>query len=143
MQPSQSSRRLPLAAIIAVVIGAGGALALAGTNPSRSEYEAHAGRQLVTLATQELCENSGLPMVLRLWIRDCPRLVASQQPTLAALAGRFTTRRNLLVASIYTTRVGGQELLPGLTLPGVEVVTLAGAGRFLTLHTQTSDGGAE
>ena len=143
MQPSQSSRRLPLAAIIAVVIGAGGALALAGTNPSITEYEAHAGRQLVTLATQELCENSGLPMVLRLWIRDCPGLVASQQPTLAALAGRFTTRRNLLVASIYTTRVGGQELLPGLTLPGVEVVTLAGAGRFLTLHTQPSDGGAE
>ena len=143
MQPSQSSRRLPLAAIIAVVIGAGGALALAGTNPSITEYEAHAGRQLVTLATQELCENSGLPMVLRLWIRDCPGLVASQQPTLAALAGRFTTRRNLLVASIYTTRVGGQELLPGLTLPGVEVVTLAGAGRFLNLHTQTSDGGAE
>ena len=143
MQPSQSSRRLPLAAIIAVVIGAGGALALAGTNPSMTEYEAHAGRQLVTLATQELCENSGLPMVLRLWIRDCPGLVASQQPTLAALAGRFTTRRNLLVASIYTTRVGGQELLPGLTLPGVKVVTLAGAGRFLTLHMQTSDGGAE
>ena len=51
-------------AIIAVVIGAGGALALAGTNPSMKEYEAHAGRQLVTLATQELCENSGLPMVL-------------------------------------------------------------------------------
>ena len=143
MQRSQSSRQLPLAAIIAVVIGAGGALALAGTNPSMQEYEAHAGEQLVTLATRELCANNGLPMVLRLWIRDCPGLVASQQSTLAALAGRFTTRRNLIVASIYTTQVGGQELLPGLTLPGVEVVTLAGAGRFFTLRTTTSDGGAE
>ena len=107
------------------------------------EYEAHAGQQLVTLATRELCENSGLPMVLRMWIRDCPGLVASQQSTLAALAGRFTTRRNLILASIYTMRVGGQELLPGLKLPGVEVVTLAGAGRFFTLRTTTSDGGGE
>ena len=107
------------------------------------EYEAHAGEQLVNLATRELCDDSGLPMVLRLWIRDCPGLVASQQSTLAALAGRFTTRRNLIVASIYTTRLGGQELLPGLKLPGVEVVTLAGAGRFFTLQTTTSNGGAE
>ena len=132
-----------MAAIIAVVIGAGGALALAGTNPSMRDYEAHAGQQLVTLATRELCENSGLPILLRLWIRDCPGLVASQQSTLAALAGRFTTRRNLIVASIYTMRVGGQELLPGLTLPGVEVVTLAGAGSFFTLQTTNSDGGVE
>ena len=82
-------------------------------------------------------------MVLQLWIRDCPELVASQQAALAALAVRFTSRRNLGVASLYTTSIGGQPLLPGLTLPEVEVLTLGVAGQFVLLRTETDAGSLE
>ena len=83
-----------------------GVLSLVFSNPSMDDYEAHAGAQLVKLGTQELCEAPNLPMVLRLWIRDCPALVASQQETLAQVADRFTTRWDLVIASVYITKIG-------------------------------------
>ena len=143
MPPSVDPRRLPVPAVLAVCIGAGSAAALAWTNPTPEEYRAHAGEQLVAFASRELCNDKGLPMVLRLWIRDCPGLIASQKSTLADLAGRFTTRWNFLVGSVYTTRIGGQELLPGFAIPRAEVVTLAVGGRFILLRTETSAGGLE
>lgn len=79
-------------------------------------------------------------MLLRLWVRDCPQLVASQQQALASLAARFTTRLNLGVASIYTTQLGGQELAPGVSLPRVKAVTLAAAGRFVMLRSERDNG---
>ena len=141
MQRPASQRQVPVAAALAALTAAGAALALAFTNPSLSDYEAHAGDQLVALLSKELCTSEGLPMVLRLWIRDCPQLVASQRKALAQLAGRFTTRVNLGVASLYTTRVGGQQLLPGFTLPTAEVVTLGIAGRFVLIRSDTDAGG--
>ena len=122
MQRPASQRQVPVAAALAALTAAGAALALAFTNPSLSDYEDHAGEQLVVLLSKELCTSEELPM-LRLWIRDCPQLVASQRQALAQLAGRFTTRVNLGVASMYTTRVGGQQPA-GVTLPTAEVVTL-------------------
>ena len=77
------------------------------------DYEAHAGAQLVKLGTKELCDAPTLPMVLRLWIRNCPELIASQRDALAALAGQFTTRRNLVVASLYSTRMEGKGVAAG------------------------------
>ncbi len=141
MQRPASQRQVPVAAALAALTAAGAALALAFTNPSLSDYEDHAGEQLVVLLSKELCTSEGLPMVLRLWIRDCPQLVASQRQALAQLAGRFTTRVNLGVASMYTTRVGGQQLLPGVTLPTAEVVTLGVAGRFVLIRSDTDAGG--
>jgi len=120
-----------------------GILSLAFSNPSLDDYQAHAGDQLVRLGTKELCDEPSLPMVVRLWIRNCPELIASQRDALAALAGQFTTRRNLVVASLYSTRMGGQELLPGLRLPGVDVLTLGVAGRFVILRTDSSSGARE
>ena len=117
-----------------------GVLSLVFSNPSLEDYEAHAGDQLVTLGTQELCDEPTLPMVLRLWIRNCPELIASQRDALAALAGQFTTRRNPVLASLYSTRMGGQELLSGLRLPGFDVLTLGVAGRFVILRTDASSG---
>ncbi len=114
--------------------------ALVVTNPSMGDYKQHAGAQLVRLATEELCDRQGLPMVLRLWIRDCPRLVADQRAGLETLAGRFTQRLNLGVASVFTTRVGGQDLLPSLRLPGYTITTLGLAGHFITLSSR-ADGG--
>ena len=120
-----------------------GALSLVFSNPSLDDYQAHAGDQLVALGTKELCDEPSLPMVVRLWIRNCPELIASQRDTLSALAGQFTTRRNLVVASLYSTRMGGQELLPGLRLPGFDVLTLGVAGRFVILRTDASSGSQE
>ena len=120
-----------------------GALSLVFSNPSLDDYQAHAGDQLVALGTKKLCDEPSLPMVVRLWIRNCPELIASQRDTLSALAGQFTTRRNLVVASLYCTRMGGQELLPGLRLPGFDVLTLGVAGRFVILRTDASSGSQE
>ncbi len=142
MQPFGPHRRIPFAAFVALVFGASSAAILAWTNPSPEDYKVHAGEQLVVFATRELCDGDGLTMMFRLLIRNCPELVASQQGALGDLAGRFTTRWNALVFSIYITRIGGQELLPGLRLPSAEVVTLAGAGRFFTLKTTTSIDGS-
>ena len=124
-------------------IAAVGVLSLVVSNPSLEDYQTHAGDQLVRLGTKELCDEPTLPMVLRLWIRNCPELIASQRNALAALAGQFTTRRNLVVASLYSTRMGGQELLPGLRLPGFDVLTLGMAGRFVILRTDASSGSQE
>jgi hypothetical protein len=95
------------------------------------------------LGTQELCEAPTLPMVLRLWIRNCPELIASQRDALAVLAGQFTTRRNLVLDSLYSTRMEGKELLPGLRLPGFDVLSLGVAGRFVILRTDAINGAEE
>ena len=129
--------------MLAVGIGAAGAMALAVTNPSLEDYKQDAGNRLVKLATLELCEERGLPMLLRLWIKDCPDLVASQKRVIADLAGQFTTRWNFGVASVFSTRIGGQELLPGLRLPGLDVLTVGIGGRFLVLRTETDSGGLQ
>lgn len=143
MPPSVHHRRIPVAALSALGAGAICAAALAWTNPSREDYQDHAGEQLVDYATRELCGEKGLPMLLKLWIRDCPELIASQQQVLADLSGRFTTRWNFAIGSVYITRIGGQELLPGLRIPKAEVITLAVAGQFVPLRTETSAGGSE
>ena len=124
-------------------IAAVGVLSLVVSNPSLEDYQAHAGDQLVRLGTKELCDEPTLPMVLRLWIRNCPELIASQRDALAALAGQFTTRRNLVVVSLYSTQMGGQEMLPGLRLPGIDVLTLGVAGRFVILRTDASKGASQ
>ena len=106
------------------------------TNPSLEDYAVPAGEQVGAYRSDELCQGAGLPMVLQLWIRDCPGLVASQQAALAALAVRFTSRRNFGVASLYTTSIGGQLLIPGLTLPEAEMLTLGVAGQFVLLQNR-------
>ena len=62
-------------------VAAAGVLSLVVSNPSLEDYQAHAGDQLVRLGTKELCDEPTLPMVLRLWIRNCPELIASQRDT--------------------------------------------------------------
>ena len=109
------------------------------------DYSDYAGDQLVELATEELCEQKGLPMVLRLWIRNCPELIAAQQPVLASFAGqdKYTKRLNFVLGSLYTTKWDGRNLLPKLRLPSYTVTTIAGAGRFLTIQTRTDPGNVE
>ena len=134
---------LPALKLFAGGVAAAVVLSLVFSNPSLEDYQANAGDQLVTLGTKELCNEPTLPMVLRLWIRNCPELIASQRDALAALAGQFTTRRNLVVASLYSTQMGGREMLPGLRLPGFDVLTLGMAGRFVILRTDAIKGASE
>ena len=127
---------------MALLLG-GSVTALAVTNPTKEDYSANAGTQLVGLATNELCDQRVFPLVLQLWIKDCPRLIADQESTLASLANQFTRRWNLGVASVYLTTVGGQDLLPTLRLPRYSVTTLGAAGQFWVLNTQSDAGTLE
>jgi len=131
---------LPVTALLAASFGVAGALALIWTNPSFDDYEAHAGDQLVLLAAEELCEENAISMLLRLWVKDCSALVTSQRGALADLAGRFTTRWNFGIGSLYITQLGAETLLPGLRLPEVEVLSLGLAGRFVILRAETNPG---
>ena len=131
---------LPVTALLAASFGVAGALALIWTNPSFDDYEAHAGDQLVLLAAEELCEENAISMLLRLWVKDCSALVTSQRGALADLAGRFTTRWNFGIGSLYITEMRAETLLPGLRLPEVEVLSLGFAGRFVILRAETNPG---
>ena len=111
------------------------------TNLTADDYAEHAGRQLVTVLSAELCRSEAVPMLLRLDSR-LPRHGGFSAATLADVAARFT-RLNLGVASIYITQLGGQELAPGLRLPRVKAMTLAVAGRFVMLRTERDDGSLE
>ena len=130
-------------AAAAVLVVAGSSAALVLTNPSREDYQDFAGETLVNLATKEVCERQTLPMVLQLWISDCPRLIADQKPALALLANQFTRRWNLGLASVYVTTVGGQNLLPALRLPRYSVTSLGLAGKFLLLNAHSDAGKLE
>ena len=143
MPRSVLQRQGPIAAVLAAFVTLGVGLGLVVTNPCMKDYEEQAGEQLVAFLSSELCQGEGLPMVLQLWIRDCPGLVSSQQAALATLAVNATSRLNFGVVSLFTTKVGGQRLLPGLTLPEVDVLTLGVAGQFVLLRTVSDPGSLE
>lgn len=115
----------------------GATAALVVTNPNLNDYEAYAGEQLVELASEEICGTGGLPMLMRILVKDCPGVISSQQPTLSALAGRFSSRLNLGLLSVFTTEIGGQTLLPGLRLPRYKIISVGIAGHVFTVHVQT------
>ncbi len=112
---------------------------LALTNPDPAAFEDYAGFRLSGLLREELCQQNGLPLMLRLVIRDCPALVEAQRSALGRLARLQTRRRNLGVLSLYVTTLGGQQLLPDLRLPRYHALTLAVAGQFLVLRASASD----
>lgn len=127
--------------LLGVVIAAGATTGLVLTNPDRTDFQHFAGERLTELIRRELCHEDGLPMMLRLLIHDCDGLVASQSNVFARLALAHTVRRNFGIFSLYTTELGGQEVLPNLRLPHYRAVTLAGAGHFVMLRTEQSKGG--
>ena len=129
-------------AVAAVLAMAASGMALAFTNPSPEEFKSYAGGQLVSVISDELC-GGGLPLVLQLWVNDCPRLIRDQEPALAELAGQFSRRLNLGLFSIYTTELGGQDLLPTLRLPEYSVMTLGIAGQFVILQAKSDAGKIE
>ena len=121
--------------IVALLMGG----ALVATNPDERDFEAFAGEQLVALADQELCSNNGLPMVARLLIQNCSELIQGQQAVLGQLAAAASRRTNAGFFSLYSTQIGGQTLLPGLTLPRYQILTLGVAGQLLLLRASTHE----
>jgi hypothetical protein len=107
------------------------------TNPGEREFEAFAGEYLVEMASEELCGSDGLPLMARLVVHNCPQLVRSQRQALGQLAASSSRRYNLGLFSVYSTRIGGLELMPGLTVPRYWAITLAGAGQLVVLQTGT------
>ncbi|MGC6482696.1 MAG: DUF4359 domain-containing protein [Synechococcus sp.] len=128
---------IPLSLVVALV---GTATTLAITNPTLKDYQTHAGEQLVDLAIEEICGQRGLPMLMRLWVNDCPAVMASQQTNLAALAGQVSSRLNLGLLSVFSTTVGDQRLIPGLQLPGYTITTVGVAGQFITVSNRSHQG---
>ena len=116
---------------------AGLATALAWTNPGPAEFESFAGERLVELAADEVCGEEGLPLLLRLVVRDCHGLIRSQHRALGALAAQATHRYNAGLFSLYATEVGGQELMPGLAVPRYHAITLGLAGQLLVLRADS------
>ena len=90
---------------------------------------------MVRAASRELCASGSLPLIARLVIQDCPQLVASQRKVLGQLAAASSRRYNAGLFSVYTTELGGQTLLPGLTIPRYRAVTLGGAGQLLVVQS--------
>ena len=129
-----ASRTLPIVVLVGVAT-----IGLASTNPNPSEFEDFAGDQLTRLVTEELCSEDGLPMMLRLVIRDCPALVQSQNRTLGRLARQHTQRRNFGILSLYSTDMGGQQILPNLRLPRYSALTLGAAGRFVVVQSDQTE----
>ena len=118
-----------MAASLATAAGLG----LLLTNPDESEFEPFAADQLVTVAVEELCGDNNLPLLARLVVHDCPRLIQSQRALLGKLALSGSQRRNFGLFSLYRTDLGGQSILPNWSIPRYRALTLAVAGRFLLL----------
>jgi len=127
---SVGSRSLIVLALVAAL-----GLGLVATNPGEEEFERFAADQITRAAELELCHEGGLPMMARLIVRDCPRLIAAQHDLLGRLALAATRRRNFGLLSLYRTDLGGQQLLPDWSIPRYSAITLAGAGRFLILRS--------
>ena len=124
----------------------GGALTLVGvgallavSNPSAEDYKDYAAEKLVELAIEKVCDDQSLPLVFSLWIENCPALITDQTTMIGDLAGKLSTRRNLVFLSIYTTNFRGDDLFPVLRLPSYSVRTLAIAGNFLTVNYQKEE----
>ena len=125
---------MPRALLTMVVLGGAGA-GLAATNPGPEAFAEFAGERLSREIAAEVCRPEGLPMLLRLVIRDCPGLVQAQKATLGRLALDHSRRTNLGLLSFYRTDLGGQSL-GRWRLPHVEALTLAVAGRFVLVRAQ-------
>ena len=115
---------------------------LAWSNPPPRDFEDFAADQLVSLAVKEVCGPQGLPMLLQLVVQDCPKLMLSQRQALGSLASQASQRWNFGLFSLYRTDLGGPTGLPGFSLPRYRALTLAGAGQFLVLQTDSDPGAA-
>jgi hypothetical protein len=117
----------------------GGALAL--TNPRPSDFDSFAAEQLVDVIEAEVCRGEVLPPLVRLALRDCPRLIQAQRGAIGAYVGRHTRRTNLGLLSIYRTELGGTALF-GWSLPRFSATVLAAAGQLVIVQAGLDEEGS-
>jgi len=123
--------------VLAAVLAAA-TCGLAITNPSPRDFEEFAASQLVELIDQELCQKPSLPLMLQLVLTNCPAMVQAQRQTLGRIAREHSKRVNIGIASVYSTRFGGQQLLPNWRVPQYAVTTIAAAGTFVVLNATST-----
>jgi len=121
--------------LVGLAVAASLGLGLVATNPGEEEFERFAADQITRAAELELCHEGGLPMLARLIVHDCPRLIAAQHDLFGRLAMAATRRRNFGLLSLYRTELGGQQVHPDWSIPRYSAITLAGAGRFFILRS--------
>ena len=109
----------------------GGALVI--SNPRPSDFDSFAADQLVDVIEAEVCRGEVLPAMVRLALRECPRLIRAQRGAIGAYVGRHTRRTNLGLLSIYRTEFGGTALL-GWSLPRFSATVLAAAGQLVIVQ---------
>ncbi len=137
MSPPSSNTRT-VSGLFGLSALAAGVIGLAVTNPGPGAFEEFAAEKFTQLASEELCSNDGLPLLARLLIQNCPELVQSQSKVLGRLAREHSRRYNFVLLSIYGTRLGGEKVLPNLSIPRYDAVTLAAAGQFVLLSAGES-----
>jgi hypothetical protein len=115
--------------VAAVLLG--GALVI--SNPRPSDFDSFAADQLVDVIEAEVCRGEVLPALVRLALRECPRLIRAQRGAIGAYVGRHTRRTNLGLLSIYRTEFGGTALL-GWSLPRFSATVLAAAGQLVIVQ---------
>jgi hypothetical protein len=107
--------------------------ALVISNPRPSDFDSFAADQLVDVIEAEVCRGEVLPALVRLALRECPRLIRAQRGAIGAYVGRHTRRTNLGLLSIYRTEFGGTALL-GWSLPRFSATVLAAAGQLVIVQ---------
>jgi hypothetical protein len=116
---------------LAIALGAAG---LVISNPSPADLETFGSERLVDEISDELCSSDGLPVVMRLALSNCDRLVHDQRQALGRLVRDQARRRNFGLFSIYQADIGGQSLLTW-QVPRFHATVLAIAGTFVLLES--------
>lgn len=131
------ARRPPLSPplLVAAAVVAG----LAISNPTLADFGGFAADRLVEEIVEELCVEADLPLLLRMAVGNCERLVRDQRVALAGVVQQHTRRTNLGLCSLYRSEVGGQRLLEW-RLPRFHSLALGVAGQFVLLHAGSDDG---
>jgi hypothetical protein len=124
------SWNLPLSLGTAIVTGL--LVSLAISNPSQSEYEEYATKQLTEYLQKNVC-----PQAPKIWgqslKRECKRLVNSNQSEIKQIISQGTERYNFVVFSIYQTELSITQVspfLPSGLLPSYHFGTLAVGHQF-------------
>ncbi|HEY9299314.1 MAG TPA: DUF4359 domain-containing protein [Phormidium sp.] len=107
-------------------------VSLAVSNPSQSEYEEYATKELTEYLQQNVC-----PQAPKIWgkslKRECKRLVNSNQSEIKDLISQSTERYNFVLFSIYKTELSITKVspfLPSSLLPSYHFGTLGIGQKF-------------
>jgi hypothetical protein len=116
--------------LVVVALAAAG---LAITNPAPADFQAFAAERLVDEISEELCGDGGLPVLMRMAVTNCQELVRAQRSALGTVVAAHTRRSNFGVLSLYTSEIGGQNLLRW-RVPRFRSTVVGVAGQFVLVR---------